>query len=255
MTISKVDLHIGSGITAFSTTRGECRPEEPYSGFNTCYYTGDSPHRIAACQNILASQLDIDASRLILPLQRHTDRIAIIDRLPYPSELLDGIDAIVTRLPRVALGIHTADCVPLLMADNISGVIAAVHSGWKGTVARIAANTIDAMVQLGAAPSRITAVMGPCICRHCFEVGEEVAHKFIQAGFPESIIDRNHTKPHIDLPEAIAHTLMQCGVPRHNISLSCGCSRCHPDTYFSARRLGINSGRTLSVILLEESRV
>lgn len=180
--------------------------------------------------------------------------MAVIDRVPFPAESLEDTDALVTSLPDTALCIHTADCVPVVMADAAAGVIAAVHSGWKGTVGRISALAVNEMAKLGADPARIVAAMGPCIGPECFEVGPEVTERFTEAGFPDSIIvpQPAGARPHIDLPGAVAFTLKECGLTEGNIHLPPACSRCRPDTYFSARRLGVASGRTLTVIVRRE---
>lgn len=239
MEIDAIDLPIpGPGIVAVSVKRSAPRPDLPYSGFNICHYTGDTPDHVAECRRALVERLRIDPERLIIPRQTHSDRVAVIDRIPYPADSLEGVDALVTSLSGVALCINTADCVPLLMADPHAHVIAAAHCGWRGTVSQIAAKTIDAMIALGADPARIHAAMGPSICPACFEVGPEVADRFIHSFGPATIID-THPKPHVNLPAAITSTLIAAGIPAHNIAPPPACSHCHPDLFPSARTLSI----------------
>lgn len=240
------------GAVAFSTLRGCAEPVNPYDGFSVCDYTGDDPAHVASRRNAVADMLGLDsAESLILPRQTHTANVAIVDRFDAGRQLPD-IDALVTADEAIAIGVNTADCVPVVLSDDEAGVIAVVHSGWRGTVARITANAIEKMMTLGATPVNICAAMGPSICMDCFEVGDEVAQAFRQT-FPDvgGIVTDSYAKPHISLGAAIAATLRECGVRDENISLPAHCSRCDSDRFFSARRLGIHSGRTLTVARLQ----
>ncbi|MCM1482740.1 MAG: peptidoglycan editing factor PgeF [Muribaculaceae bacterium] len=253
MTPPLINLFDTERIYAFTSLRGDCKEEEPYSGFNTCLYTGQDPGVVWANRRSLCKHLGIAAANLITPRQTHSDKVTVIDRIPCAPSKLEGTDAIVTTLKGVALCVHTADCVPLVMADEEAGVIAAVHSGWRGTVARIARNAVDVMKELGASPERIKAAMGPCIGPECFEVGQEVLDRFLEAHFPQEmyfIKSNPEPKPHIILSSTVAWTLIECGVKYRNISLSVGCSRCAPNRYFSTRRLGIRSGRNVTGIMM-----
>ncbi len=241
--------NVGS-IDAFTTERGAADSASPYSEFNCCDYTGDCPEHIAQCRDILCRELGIAADHIVTARQTHSTNVAVIDRLP--TEPLVGVDALVTKLKGVAVGVFTADCVPILLCDPEEGVIAAVHAGWRGTVAGIAANAVKAMVGIGASAERIEAVIGPSICQNCFEVGDEVVAEFARHALSlNSIIVRNSTtfKAHIDLAAANCHLLEQSGVQRGNILLSGLCTKCQPDRFFSARNLGVNSGRVLSGIV------
>lgn len=233
------------GIEAFSVQRGATDAGLPYAGFNTCHYVGDDPLHVAACREALVDALG--GAVCIFPRQTHSDHVLTVTASSACQP--DDVDALVTADTGVALCIHTADCVPVVMADPVAGVIAALHSGWKGTVARIAARTVEAMTALGASPDNIYAAMGPSICCVCFEVGEEVAERFAVAGFPLRIIDRSRPRPHIDLRRAVAATLADSGLLPENIALSVACSRCRPDLWCSARAMGVDSSRTLTVIM------
>lgn len=265
------------GIIAFSTTRGPGADiADPYSGFSICHYTGDAPHHYMACRRELASALGLPLDRLIIPRQVHGSAVSVLPSDKSNCELcivnceLDKVDALVTNRPGVALCINTADCVPVLLADPEARVIAAAHCGWRGIVAPLLDNTVEAMTRLGASPVRIRAAMGPSICPACFEVGPEVAAQFKYC----SVITRNDThqsgseselqladyalrivncefqKPHIDLSAAITARLIGLGLQEANITPPPACSRCNPGRFFSARHSGIASGRTLTLITL-----
>ena len=245
------------GIEAFSTLRGEVDRRNAYSGVNLCDYVGDDALRVLDARLTLAMQLGIDLDDLIMPRQTHSCRVAVIDEpfrlmdIDKQEAALEGVDALVTSLQGVVIGVNTADCVPIVMADDQAGVIAVAHAGWRGTVGRIALAVVKEMCRQGARADRISVAMGPSICQDCFEVGDEVVEAFNKAGFDiDAIVVRNATtgKAHIDLRAANRSVLEAAGVPRGNIVLSRHCSRCEHERFFSARRLGINSGRTFTGI-------
>lgn len=250
MTIEKIELFNNRHTIAFSTLRTAKNPQHPYDGFNICHYTGDKTMHIADCRNALADLIDVTADKLIIPRQNHSANVAVINSFPIKEISVENIDALITNIPGIALCINTADCVPIVITDLQAGIIAAVHSGWRGTVAKIAVKTIKEMILLGAKQDRIKVVMGPSICAECFEVGEEVAELF-RNSFPgsRSVID-SYPKPHIDLSRAICAQLTEAGIQTKNIISPPICSHCNPDRLFSARHLGINSGRTATVAML-----
>lgn len=248
--IEHINLLSTPGICAISTCRGCVVEGDNYSGFNTCHYTGDDMAHVETCRQQLCEALGIKSECLIIPRQTHSLNVAVIDSLPIDEASIENVDALVSTIEDVAIAVNTADCVPLAMCDEIAGIKAVAHSGWKGTVGRIAALTIDKMVELGADVKRIKVAMGPCICGECFEVGPEVVEQFVENGFdnPQVILRGYGERDHIDLPQACRQALIEVGVDSQNISLPQYCSRCNPSMFFSARRLGINSGRTLTLI-------
>lgn len=247
----RIEYDLGSGIKAFSTLRSARSADEPYSGFSVCHYTGDDPAHVEACRDELCRGLGIDRRHLVVPRQTHSSEVAVVTEANLDTLNLEGIDALVTAEAGIALCINTADCVPLLMADPEAGVIAAVHAGWRGVIAGIAVKAIRVMESLGARADRINVAMGSSIGPCCFEVGEEVAAKFEETfgPDPDDIIDRSREKPHINLGIALDAQLVHAGLMPLNIALPRVCSRCRHEDFFSARRLGIASGRTLSLIV------
>lgn len=246
-----------AGVVAFSTTRGETDGRNAYSGVNLCDYVGDDALRVLDSRLSLAMQLGVDLDELVMPRQTHSCRVAVIDEhfrsldIDKQEEALEGVDALVTTMPGVVIGVNTADCVPIVLADAQAGVIAVAHAGWRGTVGRIAESVVGEMCRQGAQPDRIQVAMGPSICQDCFEVGDEVVAAFKKAHFDlNAIVVRNPAsgKAHIDLRVANRDVLVAAGVPADNIVLSRHCSRCEHKRFFSARRLGINSGRTFTAI-------
>lgn len=236
-------------ILAGSTSRGEILDaSNPYAGFSLCHYTGDSPIRVETARERLARWAGLNPANIIVPRQTHGTRVAVIDRLPVDPSDIDDTDAVVTTHAGVLIGVNTADCVPVVLADTSAGIIAAAHAGWRGAVAGIIGDTVDRMTSMGASAANIRAVMGPCIGVECFEVGEEVA-----ARFPEQFVNRAlGEKPHIDLPAFVARKLAEKGISSGSIALPAGCTRCNPARYFSARAAGIKSGRNFTFIMMKK---
>jgi len=215
---------LGAGVEAFSTQRDAVLPYEVTQG-----------HQV------------------------HWNRVAAIGRPGMTREELEGYDAFMTNLPGVAIGVRTADCVPVLLYDPVQRAIAAIHAGWKGTILHITQSAIAAMEQAyGCEPANMRAVLGPGIGPESFQVGEEVATRFKEAGFPMDQIWSFHGTGdgtpmsgghHIDLFKANRWLLQQAGIPSGNI-YACGIDTYTDDAYFSARREGYSCGRTVNAIIL-----
>src|SRR6516164_7226865 len=155
-------------------------------------------------------------------------------------------DAAITNLPGVILGVQTADCVPILIADREARSVAAVHAGWRGTAARISEATVERLVErFEIDPKNLIAVIGPHIGACCYEVGEDVA-----AQIDDTAIVRmpEFSKPHIDLAAANRAQLVRSGIPESQIETSSLCTKCRDDLFHSYRRDGKAMGHLLSAI-------
>ena len=240
-------------IIAFSTERNCRRPEKPYDGFNITPYTGDETVHVASCREQLCQELGIPDDRLLLPYQVHGTRIQEVttDNLRATFKDTDGL---ITLLPNVCVGVSTADCVPILMHDMQTGAIAAIHAGWRGTVRRIGVLALGALFDAyGTRPENVQCIIGPSIGPDAFEVGAEVPEAFAAAGFPlNTIAFRLGNKWHIDLWQANIWQLQCAGIVATNIQCANLCTYTHHTRYFSARRLGINSGRIFTGIMRRE---
>lgn len=248
MDILQYPLDTDETVVAFSTRRGPATG--PYASFNITHYCGDRPDHVARCRTELAARLGIPAHRIVLPRQTHGSEVRTVTAATKADEL-EGVDAVTTSEPRLCIGVSTADCIPLLLYDPDHRAVAAVHAGWRGTVQRIAEKAVEAMRRAhGSDPQRLRAVVGPGIGREAFEVGDEVYAAFRAAGFDTTAIACRHDKWHIDLPAANRLQLTGAGLRDEHIH-DCGiCTYSHPETWFSARRLGIQSGRIFTGILL-----
>ena len=248
----------GPEVKAFSTTRQGGCSEGNYGQFNINRYCGDSPEHIAQNRQALCQLLDIDDRHLLMPHQVHLTEVATIDAdflhltADERQQRLEGVDAVMTDMSGVCVGVSTADCIPVLLYDAEKHAACAIHAGWRGTVARIVEKAVKAMTATyGTNPSNLVAQIGPGISLDSFEVGDEVYDAFAQAGFNMQSISERREKWHINLPLCNKLQLMAAGVMPEHITVSDICTYKSHDTFFSARRLGINSGRIFTAILMK----
>ena len=214
--------------------------------------------------------LDMPHAPFFYPHQIHTDKILCVDEAflseasDRQKERMEGVDAVITNVPGVILGISTADCIPVLVYDPAHHVAAAIHAGWKGTVLRIVEKALRLMQQhYGTLPHQCTCVIGPGISQESFEVGQEVVDKFKNAGFEmddvttwmpdRKLNDPTALKPHIDLKEINRRQLIKQGVEEQKIAIS-SVDTYRDLQYFSARREQqgtVKCGRILTGFLLK----
>ncbi len=241
-----------SNISCFSTTRyGGCSGGN-YASFNCTHYCGDNPEHVIANKETLCSLLPKCLVKLVVPCQTHSTNVKVIAS-PSDVEVLENVDALVTSMPGYCLCVSTADCIPVLLYDKEKQVVAAIHAGWRGTVECIVGKALQTMRNTyGTDGKDIIACIGPGISLDAFEVGNEVYQAFKQAGFEMSRISRKEDKWHIDLWEANRLQLLEEGVLESNIEVAGICTYQSVEHFFSARRLGIRSGRILSGIMLHK---
>lgn len=248
---------LGAEVTAFSTTRhGGCSTGN-YATFNINRFCGDDEACIRKNREALCSLLGISDDCLLMPHQVHDTRVVRVDEqlLSLPEEqqkeALEGFDALMTNLKGVCIGVSTADCIPILLYDEVHQAVCAIHAGWRGTVKRIVEKAVDAMKETyNTCPRQLKAQIGPGIHLDSFEVGDEVYEAFVLEGFNMSAISVKKEKWHIDLPECNRLQLLDTGLLPENIKVLPVCTYQQTDRFFSARRLGINSGRIFTGIMM-----
>jgi YfiH family protein len=160
-------------------------------------------------------------------------------------------DGLVTDQTGVGLVVESADCVPLLFRAKKVGAVAAVHAGWRGTLARIASRAVSRLTEdFGAAPEDLVAVVGPAIRVCCYEVGDEVIEAFAGSGRDASRISRPgpRGRRHLDLVAENRAQLEASGLPPERILDSRVCTRCENDRFYSFRGEGEGVGRIFGVI-------
>lgn len=249
----------GEGVVAFSSTRRGGYSKGNYGEFNINRYCGDDPQAIAQNREALCLLLGISDNQVVMPHQVHLTEVVPIDEAfltlstDERQQRLEGVDALMTNVGRVCIGVSTADCIPVLLYDPQHQAVCAIHAGWRGTVQRIVQVAVDQMTKTyGSQPQNIIAQIGPGISLDSFEVGDEVYEAFAKADFEMQSISRRDAKWHIDLPLCNRQQLEALGVPASQISVAPDCTFKQPDTWFSARRLGIQSGRIFTGIMLNK---
>ncbi len=248
---------LGDRVTAFSTLREGGVSQGEYASFNINHYCGDDPVAVEQNRAALCHTLGISADCLVVPHQVHDTQIM---RIEYDwqrmvgdekKQLLEGVDAVMTDVPGICVGVSTADCIPVLLYDPEHHAACAVHAGWRGTVAYITLQAVKTMqLHFDSEPASMRAVVGPGISLDRFEVGDEVYQAFSDAGFDMDAIARRENKWHIDLWECNRLQLRMAGIPDEHIHISGLCTYDDATHWFSARKQGIHSGRIFTGILL-----
>lgn len=247
------------GVVAFSTTRHGGVSKGNYASLNINGYCGDAKEDVAENRRLLCMSLNLsDESHLVIPHQTHGTTVLTVDKTflsldeEQRQQRLEGIDAVITNVPQVCIGVSTADCIPIIIYDVVHHAAAAIHAGWRGTVARIVKKAVAALqAAFGSQPFELQAWIGPGISLKNFEVGQEVYDQFAEAGFQMERIAMKYEKWHIDLPMCNRMQLEEAGVPLQSIRQMAVCTYDQTDDYFSARRLGINSGRIYTGVILQ----
>lgn len=248
---------LGNAVTAFTTTRHGGRSEGNFGTLNINPFRGDNPEAVAANLQIVAQELGVSADRIVRQHQVHGTECRQIDSNFFSlsaqeqRQMMEGVDAVMTNLPQISIGVFTADCVPVLLFDPENKATAAIHAGWRGTVQHIVAKTVERMrQQFGTNPARLQAQIAPCISEKNFEVGQEVYDAFLQSGFDMPRIATMHAKWHINLPLANRLDLEGMGVKTENIRQANICTYDNSTDYFSARKLKEGFGTIYTGIIL-----
>ncbi len=224
------------------TTRSGGRSRPPFDSLNLGGAVGDDGDAVAANWAALRSATGLAFARV---RQIHGDRVTVARA---PAEPLEEADAVVSLVPGVAACVAVADCVPVLIGDPRSGVVAAVHAGWRGTLARTAARAVEALVrEAGAHPPDLLAAIGPAIGPCCYGVSPDLAACFRDA-LGNRVAEVRGGAPHLDLWLANELILRRAGLCRERIEVLGRCTACEPRTFFSHRRDGGATGRQVGFI-------
>lgn len=224
----------------FSTRNGGVSPAP--LGMNLSFNVGDGKINVIQNRRLFFSSLGISSEQIAAPLQCHSANVQIVNQ---PGEFKE-CDGLLTNVPRVALVVSVADCVPIFIFDPSNEVIAAVHSGWRGTVQGIVANAVGKMIEeYGSRPANLVAFIGPSAGVCCYEVGNEVAVQM-----DPGVVVNKDGKTFVDLKRANKNQLMEMGVIETNIEVSSYCTICSPELFHSYRRDRDASGRMMGVIML-----
>ncbi len=223
---------------------------------NLSFHRGDREENVAKNYRILASALDFDAGDLVLTHQVHSDIVRSVtkaDHLGFDHHLYPECDGLITNDPGTALVIFTADCTPVLLWDEKTGAVGAVHAGWRGTAQNIAGKAVEKMcAEFGCEAKNIHAAIGPNIGPCCFETDREVPDAIL-ATFGHAagqFIRPAGDKFYLDLKKINALALQQAGVTHINISADC--TMCQPDRFWSHRVTKGQRGAQGGIIVCKE---
>jgi len=246
--IIRSQLFAHHDLTGLFTTRQGGSSPQPFDSFNFGSGLGDSDSNIAA------------------NLKRLCQRAGLV-QTPHQARQVHGTgqlwcrgehyfhnleaDALLTEEPGTAVAVRTADCLPILLADPCSGIIAAVHAGWRGTTRRIAAATVEAMLAHGSKADDLIASLGPCIGPCCFTIDPDTASQLAACSAQAAVHVHDETNQcRADLAAINRDQLMESGLADANIESLTSCTSCHPELFFSHRRDHGRTGRHLAVVAL-----
>ena len=232
---------------------GEPRPNA--GSFNLGNTLLDTHQQVNENRRRFLSAIGLKDAPLITLRQIHSNRVHIIEDIPAQWNPGEG-DALATRRENIALSVQVADCLPVLIADPEKNAVAAVHSGWRGTLSGILPKTIREMERaFGSNPSALLIAIGPGIRVCCFEVGQEVADLF-GGQYPGclSLTGRNG-KYRLDLTKVLDTQINLAGIdPSHCYDLA-ACTRCDSEQFYSYRAYGSAAGRMMATIGMPGSRI
>jgi len=208
----------------------------------TAFFTGKDP---GAAVGEIAAMLGIQKGSIYLPIQRHTDKIVVLEASREPKIA----DAVITREKGILIGVQVADCVPILIWEKEKGVFAAVHAGWRGTAARILIKTVSGITERFAGrPENVLIAIGPSIKGCCYAVDHEVAEAVRKGTGGGDYCSEKGGEYFLDLPHANSLQAMSAGIPRANIWVSDECTFCNPGRFYSYRYSKGSTGRQAAFI-------
>ena len=234
------------GVKAVFSDRSGGFSKPPFDSLNLGFGLGDSDSHVSKNIDVLCAQ-----AHLAFPHQAkqvHGSQVLICSDAGSLHDV--EADILLTTTAKVPVAVRTADCVPILLADAQSGVAAAVHAGWRGTVLQVVQTAISTMCTHGALTENILASIGPCIGSCCFEINHDIAQQ-LHAACGSDVSNNQGERQFGDLVKANYLQMMKMDVRETNIELNAHCTVCHaqPD-YFSYRRDNGVTGRQLSIIAL-----
>ena len=233
---------------AITTRAGTCNG--PYDTLNLAYHVGDEAARVTKNRKKIADELGYNAANLVAAQQVHGSNSHLVTKadvgrgaFAWDSAIPD-CDALIVQDSQTPVFIQVADCAPILIVDSKNHVLAVVHAGWRGAVARIASKTLAKMQsEFGTQAENVKVGIGPCLGTEAFEIGSEVVEA-AQKIAPEAVIQRAEwQKPHLDLRLLIQRDLENIGVPRAKIEIMPNCPKCENETFFSHRAQNGTAGR------------
>jgi YfiH family protein len=225
----------------FTTRRGGASTP-PFASLNLGGAVGDEAEAVEANWRALRAATGLEFARV---RQVHGDRV-LVARAPSPP--VEEADAVLSTTPGLAASVAVADCVPVLIGDPRSGGVVAVHAGWRGTLARVAARAVEALGrEVGAHTCDLLAAIGPAIGPCCYEVSPDLAQVF-RADLGARVAEPHAGGSRVDLWLANEIVLRQAGLCRERIEVLGRCTACEPGAFYSHRRERGRTGRQVGFI-------
>ena len=248
------------GIRHCFTTRDGGISTGFLKSLNLGWNRGDADKNVRENFRRVAEYFGTTPDRIVSAHQTHTDRVRVVTEADAGKGVTrerdyTDIDALVTDTPGLLLYTSHADCTPLYFYDPEKKVIALAHSGWKGTAKRIGEKTVAVMRScFGCEPSDIFAAIGPAICADCYEVSEDIADAFREAGLAETLtVGKAPGKYQLDLKGANRQILFEAGLTEPHLTKTDLCTCCNPKLLFSHRATGGKRGNCGAFLMLEKS--
>ncbi len=240
------ELQTTGSVTAGISLRTGGFSNAPYASLNLAEHVGDDPKTVVSNRKILFQQTGLKNLRYCR--QVHGNCVIDVDDTTGASlENLSEADALVSACRGVALGIFTADCVPIFILDTETPAIGIAHAGWRGTFARVAVNTLTQMKTcFGTVVENCRIHLGPAIQKCCYTVSAELLTQFAER-FGCNV----HDGTNLNLQAANVNQLVEVGLPSTSISISPLCTACRTDLFYSHRAENGQTGRMLSYIQLD----
>jgi len=241
------ELFSSIGVRAFFTDRRGGVSHPPYDTLNFGQDIGDEQHAISTNIERLIQQAGLN-SPPHQAKQVHGKEHLVCHGEGFVHS--DEADILITSESNTPVAVRTADCLPVLLADPIAKVIAAVHAGWRGTAQRVVVKAIELMQKKGATLDNIHATLGPSIGACCFEIGIEACNQLVASTEHASLAIVQREKIHADLSAINIMQLKETGILDEQIESKHSCTQCHPELFYSYRRDQGQTGRHLAVVAL-----
>ena len=242
------------------TTKEGGVSEGEFSSLNLGLLTNDKWDNVVKNYHIAAEKIGFDAEKVVLTQQVHSDNIKVVTDcdagkgLFVKSDILET-DGLITSCKNLPIGVFTADCTPVLLCDKEKQVVAAVHSGWRGTLMEISKKAVLKMTdEFGSSPENIVVGLGPSIKQCHFEVKEDVYSLFCKSfgeDFIKTVTLKKGDSFYIDTDRINKKSLLSVGIKEENISVCPSCTYCENDKFFSHRQSKGKTGRQCAFIVIK----
>ncbi|WOO36934.1 peptidoglycan editing factor PgeF [Anaerocolumna sp. AGMB13020] len=247
------------------TTRLGGVSEGCFESLNLSYSVGDTKEKVDENYRRICESLNINLEDVVATHQVHKTNVRLVSEADRGKGLFrprdyEEVDGLITKVPGIPLATFYADCVPLYFIDKRNKAIGLSHSGWRGTVGRMGQKTLEAMKrEFDTDLSDVTALIGPSICKDCYEISAEVAEEFIREFEPElkgnfdRILKKNPAgKYQLDLWEVNRIVLTSAGIPADNVHISNLCTCCNSELLFSHRASKGKRGTLAAFLMIDK---